>query len=110
MTLQSEMYYWVTCDGCEASAQENSDYTAMGDPGAAYDEAVNRDWLKVDGKDLCDDCLAKLGDCTTCGHEAIVHDLEGDNGDICQDCAVAVGIGDDAAVCKYVQVQAGDPQ
>lgn len=89
MSLQSELYYWVTCDGCEASAQEGGEFAAWQQADVAVEEATEQGWLTVDGKDLCNRCLEKLPDCAVCGDTATEHDLESDQedgGDGCQEC------------------------
>lgn len=55
MSVQSAPYYWITCDwpGCDATAQDG-DYSAWGDHGAAYGEAVNAEWCCTDNEgDFC---------------------------------------------------------
>jgi hypothetical protein len=64
MSLKSKPYFWLECDTCGAKSTEDGDYSAWEDHGAAADEAYDRDWLSLDGKDYCDLCRPDL--CAAC--------------------------------------------
>lgn len=57
--LKSKPYYWVICDGCEANAQTDSDYSAWGDPGQAIDSAEDDGWSTDGAAHYCQGCTAK---------------------------------------------------
>lgn len=69
MSIKSAPYYWVVCDGegCGVSAQEDSDWSAFGEPSQAIDDAVCSEWAEVDGKHYCTSCRTPF-DCDEC-HE-----------------------------------------
>lgn len=56
MSLKSEPYYWLECDGCGAKSTECGEYGAYSDPSGAQDDAEGNDWSERDGKDYCADC------------------------------------------------------
>jgi hypothetical protein len=58
MTIKSKPYYWVECNRCGESAQEDSDYSAWSDEDAAVFEAENSGWsIRSDCKaHHCPDC------------------------------------------------------
>lgn len=58
MTVKSEPYYWIVCDGvkCGVNAQEGSDYSAWKEPDSAWTEADASGWSEEDGKHYCEKC------------------------------------------------------
>lgn len=96
MSLKSRPYYWVECDECESSAQEDSDYTAWSDQGDAIDFATDDGWLMFDkplanGKQhfcqecqrpyICDGCGESRepdSPCASCAQEATERQGSGD--------------------------------
>ena len=76
MSLKSAPYWWVVCDGegCGRSAQDSSDYTAMGDQGSAIDNALEADYAVVGDKHYCDDCCRKNGtwECEGCDEKRLI--------------------------------------
>jgi len=57
MSLQAVTMYRVVCDepGCTASANDDTEFYAWSDHGAAYDSANDGDWTVRPGLDLCPD-------------------------------------------------------
>lgn len=58
MSLYSKPYHTVICDfpGCDASADEGSDYAAWSEEDSARVSADDAGWWRsVDGKDFCND-------------------------------------------------------
>ena len=68
MSIKSELYYSVECDGegCSRNAQEMSEFSAWKQADYAEMEATESGWAEVGGKHYCDECRAQF-DCVDCG-------------------------------------------
>lgn len=61
MSIQSKPYYWLTCDepDCKRRSTEDSEFSAWESENTAIDNALDSDWLEVDGKFYCYDHATK---------------------------------------------------
>jgi hypothetical protein len=92
VSLKSAPYYWVVCDDCGRSAQENADVSAWLQEDVAVDEAVSAGWWvaseheDAEDKDYCDGCGIKHGldYCDGCGDLQRVERQE--NTRLCAEC------------------------
>lgn len=70
MTLKSAPYYWVVCDKCGKSAQENGEFSAWNDHGMAVDYALDEGYRLGDKGDFCPDCVDRATHCSECDKDA----------------------------------------
>lgn len=56
MSVKSEPYYWLECDGCGARSTAGGEYSAWSDVCGALEEAECLDWVEVGGAHYCDGC------------------------------------------------------
>lgn len=63
--LKSAPYYWVVCDLCGASAQENTEHSAWSDHGTAEDTAIDAEFTTDGTRHHCNGC-PPLRQCEQC--------------------------------------------
>jgi hypothetical protein len=66
MSVKSKPFYWLECDECAHSSQDDGDYSAWAHESTAIDEANDSGWLIEDGRHLCESCVFELR-CPECG-------------------------------------------
>jgi hypothetical protein len=63
MSVKSQLYFWVECDGdgCDARCpSEDYDISAWGDEDQAITDAENSDWtITAAGEHYCEDCTTQ---------------------------------------------------
>ncbi len=65
MSIETAPYYWIECNGCNRSSQEDAKYSAFSDVDQAIEQAIEyADWLATaDGKHWCSECTDYCADC-----------------------------------------------
>lgn len=75
MALRSQLYWWAECDVCGLSAQDGSEFSALGDKGSATESAENSQWtVLIDGERIVHLCQVHTGRswewCANCEDDA----------------------------------------
>lgn len=50
--------YTVVCDNCGKDVNAGGEYSCLSDADAAEDGATDSDWLTIDDKHYCPDCVS----------------------------------------------------
>ena len=99
--INQKPYFWITCDGCGANAQEDSDYSAWADKDAAEDGAVNSDWSSnSQGKHHCPNCAPFCEKC----HEP-AGPLSGERDNLCPLCFLMAQVTDGQTISAAGQFE-----
>lgn len=58
MSIQKVEMYTVVCDNCNTDIGSTQDYSCWNDKDCAEENAMNSEWIKVDNKHYCDECVS----------------------------------------------------